>query len=164
MNFITTFLLSFAMSFSAAHEFYLSVTDVTYVKEEESIQIISRVFVDDFENVLKKRYDQPIVLIEGREIEVTDQYIEKYIHQKFAIQIDQQEVNLNYLGREFVDDMVYLYIEIQNIKPFQEITIKDEILIDLFETQKNMIHFKSDQFKKSFILEKDIETRTLHIN
>lgn len=35
MNFITTFLLSFAMSFSAAHEFYLSVTDVTYVKEQE---------------------------------------------------------------------------------------------------------------------------------
>lgn len=164
MNFITTFLLSFAMSFSSTHEFYLSVTDVTYVKEEESIQIISRVFVDDFENVLKERYGQPIVLIEGREMEETDRYVEKYINQKFAIQIDQQEVKLNYLGREYVDDMVYLYIEIQNIKPFQEITIKDEILIDLFETQKNMIHFKSEQFKKSFILEKDIETRTLYIN
>lgn len=164
MNFITTFLLSFAMSFSAAHEFYLSVTDVTYVKEQGSIQIISRVFVDDFENVLKERYDRRILLIEGREIEETDEYVEKYIHQKFDIQIDQQEVNLNYLGREYVDDMVYLYIEITNIKPFQNITIKDEILIDLFETQKNMIHFKSEHFKKSFILEKDVETRTLHIN
>jgi len=165
MNINLAFILSFLMSFSASkHEYYLSVTDVDYIEDQNSIQIISRVFVDDFENVLKKRYQRPFVLIEGNEIEETETYIERYINQKFSVEVDGKSTKLNYLGFKYKDDMVFLFIEINDIKPFSKITIKDEILIDLFKTQKNLIHFTAQNFKQSFILEKDLETKTLHLN
>ncbi|QSS97556.1 DUF6702 family protein [Psychroflexus sp. ALD_RP9] len=165
MNINLAFILSFLMSFSASkHEYYLSVTDVDYIEDQNSIQIISRVFVDDFENVLKKRYQKPFVLIEGNEIEETEIYIERYINQKFSVEVDGEIKQLNYLGFKYKDDMVFLFIEINQIKPFSRITIKDEILIDLFKTQKNLIHFTAKNFKQSFILEKDLETKTLYIN
>ncbi len=165
MNINLAFILSFLMSFSASkHEYYLSVTDVDYIEDQNSIQIISRVFVDDFENVLKKRYQKPFVLIEGNEIEETETYIERYINQKFSVEVDGKSTKLNYLGFKYKDDMVFLFIEINDIKPFSKITIKDEILIDLFKTQKNLIHFTAQNFKQSFILEKDLETKTLHLN
>lgn len=165
MNFNVSFLLSFLLSFSTSnHEYYLSVTDVNYVQNEQSIQIISRVFVDDFESVLKKRYQAPVVLIEGKEIDETEIYIERYLNQKFSIQVDGEETKLDYLGYKYKDDMVLLFIEIHNIKPFTKISIKDEILLDLFEAQKNLIHFKSGDFKQSFILEKDLETKTIQLN
>ena len=44
-------------SFAGLHKFYLSVTNVDYAEKEESLQIISRIFVDDMENALKTRYD-----------------------------------------------------------------------------------------------------------
>ncbi len=165
MNINLAFILSFLMSFSASkHEYYLSVTDVDYIEDQNSIQIISRVFVDDFENVLKKRYQRPFVLIEGNEIEETETYIERYINQKFSVEVDGKSTKLNYLGFKYKDDMVFLFIEINDIKPFSKISIKDEILIDLFKTQKNLIHFTAQNFKQSFILEKDLETKTLHLN
>lgn len=165
MNINLAFILSFLMSFSASkHEYYLSVTDVDYIEDKNTIQIISRVFVDDFENVLKKRYQKPFVLIEGNEIEETETYIDRYINQKFSVEVDGKPTQLNYLGYKYKDDMVFLFIEINNIKPFSKITIKDEILIDLFKTQKNLIHFTAKNFKQSFILENDLETKTLHLN
>ena len=47
---------------SGAHEFYLSVTEIEYNNEEQSLQIITRVFIDDFQNVLNERYDADIQL------------------------------------------------------------------------------------------------------
>ena len=35
------------------HKFYVSLTQVEYVKEKQSLQIISRVFLDDIEDALK---------------------------------------------------------------------------------------------------------------
>ena len=42
------FLLS---SFTGAHKFYVSVTNVAYSEEEASLQIISRIFIDDLEKL-----------------------------------------------------------------------------------------------------------------
>ena len=109
MNINLAFILSFLMSFSASkHEYYLSVTDVDYIEDQNSIQIISRVFVDDFENVLKKRYQRPFVLIEGNEIEETETYIERYINQKFSVEVDGKSTKLNYLGFKYKDNSVAL--------------------------------------------------------
>jgi len=58
--------LTFSSPTEIAHEFYLSVTDVTYVKQEKSLQIISRVFIDDFENVINKRYQKNFKLIPSK--------------------------------------------------------------------------------------------------
>ncbi len=165
MNINITFFLSFLLSFTGAkHEYYLSVTDVDYIEAKRSIQIISRVFVDDFENVLKTRYQEPVVLIEGQEIKQTDALIERYLNQKFSVEVDGAFTQLNYLGYKYKDDMVFLFIEINNIKPFQKIRIKDEILLDLFDTQKNLIHFTANEFQQSFILEKDLESKMIQLN
>jgi len=70
-------------------------------------------------------------------------------------------LSLKYLGKKYEDDMIYLYIEIENIDELSSITIENLILTDLFEEQKNMIHFKSGGFEKSFILEKKLSRRTI---
>jgi len=154
--------LTFSTSDSNYHEFYLSVTDINYIEEEKSLQIISRVFTDDFEDVLNKRYNKNFKLIPKFEVEEIDHYIEKYIKSKFILKTNNTELNLNYLGRKYVDDMVYLFIEVENVQNFQSLTVENSILIDLYSTQKNMIHFKSADFKKSFILEKDITKKSIN--
>lgn len=143
------------------HDFYLSVTDITYVKKEKSLQIISRVFTDDFENVINKRYDKDFKLIPTLEVEEIDFYIEKYIRDKFILETKSEVLSFEYVGRKYEDDMVYLFLEVKNLENFEALTIENSILTDLFQEQKNMIHFKSDNFKKSFILEKDISKKTI---
>lgn len=163
MKFFAAVFICFTICLSNTyHEFYLSVTDIEYVKEEKSLQVISRVFIDDFENVINKRYNKDFKLIPGLEVERIDEYIERYIRDKFVLETNKGQLNFSYLGRKYEDDMVYLFLEVENLEPFEALTIENLILTDLFEEQKNMIHFKSENFKKSFILEKEISKRTIN--
>jgi hypothetical protein len=162
MKVLLTFFIWFSISTAAeVHEFYLSVTDINYVAEKQSLQIISRVFTDDFEDVLNKRYQKDFKLIPSLEVKETEVYIERYVKDKLLIESDGKLLTLKYLGKKYEDDMIYLYIEIENINELNSITIENLILTDLFEQQKNMIHFKSGEFKKSFILEKKLSRRTV---
>lgn len=163
MNFFAAFLiwLTFSAPINNYHEFYLSVTDINYVQEENSLQIISRVFTDDFEEVINKRYNKDFKLIPSLEVEEIDVYIEKYLRDKLILETDKGQLTYNYLGRKYEDDMVYLFLEVQNLDTFDVLNVENSLLTDLFEEQKNMIHFKSDNFKKSFILEKDISKRSI---
>jgi hypothetical protein len=162
MKVLLTFFIWFSISTTTeVHEFYLSVTDINYVAEKQNLQIISRVFTDDFEDVLNKRYQKDFKLIPSLEVKETEVYIERYINDKLFIESKGDILTLKYLGKKYEDDMVYLYIEIENIDELNSITIENLILTDLFEEQKNMIHFKCGEFKKSFILEKKLSKRTI---
>jgi len=44
------------VSWSDFHKFYLSVTQVNYSEKEHSLQMTSRIFIDDLNNLLLKRY------------------------------------------------------------------------------------------------------------
>lgn len=154
--------LTFSTSDSNYHEFYLSVTDINYIQEEKSLQVISRVFTDDFEDVLNKRYNKDFKLIPKFEVKEIDVFIEKYIRDKFILETNRGQLTFKYVGRKYEDDMIYLFLEVENLEAFEVLTVENSILIDLFEEQKNMIHFKSNDFKKSFILEKDITKRSIN--
>ena len=39
------------------HEYYVSVTKVEYAQEQKALQIIAQIFIDDFEELIRKRYD-----------------------------------------------------------------------------------------------------------
>ncbi|SDG62344.1 DUF6702 family protein [Psychroflexus sediminis] len=166
MKFFTSLILWLTLTSATTiyHEFYLSVTDITYIQKEKSLQVISRVFIDDFEEVLNKRYDKDFKLIPSLEVEEIDVYIEKYLRDKFSLETKTGALDFNYLGRKYEDDMIYLFLEVENLEFFEALRVENLILTDLFEEQKNMIHFKSDNFKKSFILEKDISKRTINYN
>lgn len=156
--------LSFSTPTISYHEFYLSVTDINYVQDEKSLQIISRVFTDDLENVINTRYEKDFKLIPRFEVEEIDTYIKKYIQTKFILETNQGRLPLKYLGRKYEDDMVYLFLEVVNIDDFEYLSVENSMLTDLFEDQKNMIHFKSNDFKKSFILEKELSKRKINYN
>lgn len=146
------FLLFSLSSFSIAHKFYVSVTEIEYNEKAQSLQIISRVFIDDLEDLLKKRYDQEIKLGEGVETPGVNVHLEKYLQQKLNIKIDGKFYKLNFLGKEYENDMVLVYLEISNVLDFNNIKVKNAILMDLYEEQKNLIHVEHRNVTKSMIL------------
>ena len=38
------------LAFSSMHKYYVSITKINYVKEKQSFQVTTRIFIDDFEN------------------------------------------------------------------------------------------------------------------
>ncbi len=141
-------------AFATAHKFYLSVTNVNYSEKDGAIQITSRIFIDDFENVLQERYGFDAELATKNESEEADAYIEKYLRTKFAVEINGKNVSYTFIGKKYDADVMICYIEIPKVDlaTTTSIQITNEILTDLYDEQQNIVHFKIDGKKKSFVL------------
>ena len=148
----------FLLSFETFHKYYVSVSEVDYNQEEQTIEISSRLFVDDLENLLKERYDERLVLDDSK----SDYYINRYFQQKFKVEINQNIQVLNFIGSEIEEDLIYCYFEIKNVKEFHSIKITNEILFDLYMNQQNIIHLNAKDKKKSFLLVRENATGLLN--
>lgn len=146
---------------SGAHEFYLSVTEIEYKAEQESLQIITRVFIDDFQKVLNERYQADLQLSEELEKGAVKENINKYLAQKLKIKIGGEDFQLDYLGKEYDADQLILYIEVENVAAFNAIEVSNGILTDLFDDQKNVVHVKVNDKTKSLLLMREQQTDTL---
>jgi len=144
-----------------AHEFYLSVTEIEYSEEQQSLQIITRVFIDDFQNVLNERYDADIQLSEEAEEGAVTENISKYLSQKLRLKVNGEALQLNYLGKEYDADQLVLYIEVKDVASFNQIEVSNGILTDLFDDQKNVVHVEVKGKTKSLLLMRQQETEKL---
>ena len=136
------------------HKYYISMTKVEYKKESKTIQITMRIFIDDLQETLNKTYHKDIELALPNESKEIDSLIRNYIPNKFSIKINTYKKTATYLGKEYEDDAVYLYLEVENIENIHSIEIKNSMLTELFSTQKNIIKLIINDKKKTFILTK----------
>lgn len=145
--------LSFSLFTSTTrHKYYISVTQIEHVKEKKSVQIIARVFLDDFENLLQKRYDESIVLADNEEQPGTNGCIEKYLNDKIKIKINGEETKMVFIGKEYELDVMKCYLEIEGVENIESFEISNAVLFDMFDDQQNIIKTKINSKQKSFIL------------
>lgn len=149
-------------SFTAAHKFYVSVTDIEYNEEQKSLQIISHVFTDDMEALLKERYKKDLFLLEEGEHPEADDYLRRYFKDKLKINVNGKERDLKYLGKEYDKDQLLLYIEVENVEPFSQIAVENAVLTELFPDQKNIIKVENKGKIKSLLLMRQEPRGTLN--
>ncbi|WP_041632948.1 DUF6702 family protein [Maribacter sp. HTCC2170] len=144
-------------AFTTAHKFYVSVTNISYSEKDKAIQITSRLFIDDIEKVLEERYGFKTQLATEAESKMTDSYIEKYLKTKFLVYANDNQMQYNFIGKKYDNDVMICYLEIPevDIEKIKSIKVQNELLTDLFDDQQNVVHFKIKGKKKSFVLIKE---------
>ena len=138
---------------STSHKFYVSITKVEYVEEKSSIQIISKIFIDDIELSLKERYNSNVSLATKMESDKDIEMMKDYIFKKLNIQVNGSAVTYTYIGREYDLDIMKIFIEIVDISEVRSIEIENKILMDKFPEQQNIIHYKEKDIRKNMILD-----------
>ena len=128
------------------HKYYVSVTEI-YVKPDK-LEIIIRTFPDDIENVLKDTYHINADLSKKQ----TRKLLQEYMHSHFLIDVDNQPINYQYTGITTEDEFLVILLQANIDKTPQKITVKNTILQDLYDEQKNIVHFFYKNDKASFIL------------
>jgi len=148
------FLILPLFSFSA-HKYYLSLTQIAFKKETKSVQIIINVFMDDIETALNKNNNIDLQLTTKKELKNNDVYFEKYLRSKLQFKINTIAKDFKYIGKEYDGDLVYFYLEIENVLEVSTIEISNKILLDHFPKQQNLIKSKVGKKNKSVLLSKD---------
>ena len=147
---------------STDHKFYVSITSIEYAQEEESIQIITKIFLDDIEDALEARYGRAFSFNSSKETETEEEMLKKYLFQKFTIAVNDEDVTYDYIGKEYDIDVVKCYLEIPNISTLSKLTIENKVLLDMFDEQQNIIHVKNNSTRRSLVLEKENPKGTLN--
>lgn len=164
MKFIKASIFAFIVPLllSVAHKYYVSVTQITYVQEQESVQIISRIDVADLEYTLQERYDSTIKLTTINEDPKIDELITRYLDQKIKIKINTKETPFTFIGKKYDNDLVVCYLEIENIKEINTIELSNLVLFDLFPEQKNVIKTKINSEVSNLIFTTDDRNQYLN--
>ncbi|WP_299099183.1 DUF6702 family protein [uncultured Winogradskyella sp.] len=149
---ITFLILPLFLSNQSSHEYYVSVTEIEYSEKEASLQIISQIFINDFETLIRKRYDESITLDSNDESEKVETYMKRYLEDKLKIKVNDNAVKFNFIGKEYKEDITYCYLEIPNIKDINSIEVSNTLLFDVFDEQQNILRMKLLNKNKSFLL------------
>ena len=142
-------LLAFGM-----HKHYISLTKIYFAQDKQAVQITMRFFIDDIEKVTEARFETDLNLATEKEHENSNAFLERYIHQKFRLNINGEEATYNYLGKEYENDTVFFYLEIEGIQEIEMIEVENEMLFEAFEEQQNYVKLEIGEINKTFILVK----------
>jgi hypothetical protein len=141
------------------HPIHLSVSEINYNEKDKALQITSRIFLDDLEaSIRNERNNQELDILEPGKGLTTEQLISEYVLKRFSVKLDGKTQKLNFLGFERDDPAVVCYIEIENIKKFKTIEVRNEVIMDLYDDQSNIVHVTYKGPVKSFRLLRDKPT------
>jgi len=154
MRFIKNYKLFiiFILLVFSVHKYYLSLTEVNYNKTEKSLHITMRLFIDDLEKSLESNFNKKFKLDTPQENIKTNNYISYYLNKNFKINVNGKQLNINFLGKEYENNVVYFYIEIDSVPKIKSITVQNTILMDEFDTQQNIIKLNMNNQKRTMIL------------
>jgi len=145
-------ILTLFTSSSEKHKYYVSVTEIKYAEEQQSLQIVSHIFIDDFEKLLRERYDKSIVLDPDSDSKRVENYMERYLANKLKIKVNDNALHFKFIGKDYKDDITYCYLEIENISEIKSIEVTNSVLFDIFTNQQNIVRLKLLNRNKSFLL------------
>ena len=148
--------LFFCFSFSVEHDYYLSTTKVRWVPQKQQLQLTSRFFLEDIEALMQEQVDAKIQFAPDTNKEAIDVFVEEFYRMNIAVKLDGTQQPLTYLGREYQDDLLVVYAELNpTVKDVQSIEIDAQFLTEFLPTQQNIFHLSSPVSKKSFLLSKE---------
>ena len=136
------------------HEFHISKCQIEYNEEAQALQISLHLFIDDLEEALRQHGADKLYICTEKESEKAESYIYKYLQQKLQIDLEGQAIHYGFLGKEISEDLaaVWCYLEVENITAFAKMRIKNNLLMEVFDDQKNIISVLGPKQKKSYFL------------
>lgn len=123
------------------HPLHVSVTEIEFDEKDKALEIMMRVFIDDMEQTLREKLNQPeLDILEPKNGQTTDQMVSTYLKDHFKITLDNKPQKTNYLGHEREGEAFIFYIEVSNVKKWKTIQILNDIITETHEDQSNLVH------------------------
>lgn len=133
------------------HPFFISLTDMVYKADEQRLEIAQKIFWDDLEVALSKKYKKQVDFLNTTDRTALDEMVRDYLLDQNKIHVNGQLIFLEYLGHEVEDDAAWFYFESTDVPRPSKVLVMNTVLTSEFPTQQNIINFYVDQRPKSVI-------------
>ena len=147
-----TAIIFLTLSSFGVHKFYVSIYQINYSSDKKMLQITSRLFVDDVNAVLYKKFGKKTFLGEKNESQEDVNLMKKYILDNFSLKVNGQLKPINYLSKEMEGNVIICYFNIKDISKIKSLEVKNSALIELNSEQQNIIQSTIYGEKQSLLL------------
>jgi hypothetical protein len=137
-----------------AHVFYISITKVKWNAQHERLDISVRIFTDNLEEAVAEDGGPVLKLWTDKEHTESDRFIADYLKSRLHFRVNEKVVDLEYLGKADALDATACFFQIRGIKDVKKMDVENSILINLYDTQANVVRFEVKEEKKFINLNK----------
>lgn len=147
-------LLMVFFSTSLFHPIHVTICEMEYDVERNSLEVTQRVFLDDLEKEIRIDRNDPKLDIYKSESGVAGSNIFKqYLKKHIRISVNGKKEEFIYLGHEFEGNVGYFYFEVEKIKKLKSVKVFNDILTNTYKDQVNLVHVEYLDEVKSLKLE-----------
>ncbi|MEQ9423589.1 MAG: hypothetical protein RJQ09_04165 [Cyclobacteriaceae bacterium] len=143
------------------HPFHASVADIEYHQDNKSLEISYRMFIDDLEQTLNRRFEGNLNLLDPAQKSNVDDLVNKYLGENLRFWVNGREVEFVYWGSEMENNAIWTYIEITGITSLEKLEIENSVMLEIFDDQIQLMHVNNGDEVKSMKLYKDHAYGTL---
>ena len=133
----------------------ISITD-------KKIDFVMKLYFDDIEDALRLKNGFSISIDENQKLNSNYEYVEEYISENFKVYFNSEKVDLIFLEKKIINDVLELKTSIQFEDKIINIKIKNKILLDVYDNQSNIVFIKNLEKKKYYKF--DISNTEKNIN
>lgn len=153
-----------SLLFYILHPIHVSVTEIEYSEKHKSLQIVSRIFIDDLElSIRAKLNDETLDILHPKTGLTTDKLVQDYLQDHFRVRLDGKPVKINFLAHEIEDVAIICYLEIEGVKKLKTIEITNSVIQETHNDQSNLVHVTYKGPIKSLRLTRENPTGSLDI-
>lgn len=137
-----------------SHPFYVSICQIDFNEENQTLEISVKTFINDMLLALKKNGVQELFIGEERENTKTDDFIFEYLKSNFKIKVNGKAVKYSFIGREMETDVLWSYLEIEGVSKLNKIEVECTIFTEVFDSQSNIVQINDGMSIRNLLLTK----------
>ncbi|MCK4662247.1 MAG: hypothetical protein KAT68_05240 [Bacteroidales bacterium] len=148
------------------HPLHITFTNIEYVDKDDIFKITIKIFKDDFENLIEKKYGIHAKLKENEDISDDEKIFIEYINENFSMIFDgkrRKKENIYFVKKTINEDAVWFYFECEKPKSDNTLTVTNSILMDLFNDQTNLIIVNYKNFNKGYKIKTNNQEITIDL-
>ena len=141
------------------HDIHLSKCAITYQENGNIVDIQWHIWLDDLELALEKSGIGSLQLMTGNEVENADEKLLNYLRTKMNLRINGQPVQFTWKKKEASEDLlaVWVHLEIKNVTSLNSIKIQNNVLMEVYNDQQNIVHIKMQDGRQGYLIFEDEE-------
>lgn len=147
----------------APHKYYVSTTEMYFKPDKDQLQLVVRVFTDDFETALSQFSNQSIRLDPDNTSKTgLDSLMTSYFNNHFVFYELPAASQFSFVGWEYKQDQTVMYASYDGLESLTKLAWSNTFLMDVFPDQKNIVILSSLGKKKSFLHTREQEFATFN--
>ncbi len=140
----------------AVHPIHVSVTEVEHNATNRSLEVISRIFIDDLELSIRSRTGkESLDLLNPGNGLTTDNLVKDYLADHLRITVDGKVARLNYIAHEIDDAAMVCYLEIEGVRKLKNVEVTNSVIQETHADQSNLVHVTYQGAVKSLRLTRE---------